>query len=171
MSDDNSSSSAERQAVHLWVVSPEALNDASLAEGHRLMTDEERARQRAFVFERNRREYLATRGLVRTVLSRYRDVAREAWAFRRNEYGRPELEPPCGLRFNLTNHPQLVACAVRRGELEIGCDVEPLERGPQVLDIADTVFSPRELADLRALPAAAQPDRAVAVWTLQEAYI
>lgn len=171
MSDDNSSSSAERQAVHLWVVSPEALNDASLAEGHRLMTDEERARQRAFVFERNRREYLATRGLVRTVLSRYRDVAREAWAFRRNEYGRPELEPPCGLRFNLTNHPQLVACAVRRGELEIGCDVEPLERGPQVLDIADTVFSPRELADLRALPAAAQPDRAVALWTLKEAYI
>lgn len=168
MSPDDATSSLP---IHLWVVSPEALNDESLAEGYRLMTGEERARQRAFVFEKNRREYLATRGLVRAVLSRYRDVAREAWAFRRNEYGRPAIDPPCGLRFNLTNHPRLVACAVRHGELEIGCDVEPLSRGRDVLDIADTVFAPRELADLRALPAAAQPDRAIALWTLKEAYI
>jgi 4'-phosphopantetheinyl transferase len=157
--------------IDLWVVSPESLDEASLAEGHRLMTAEERTRQRAFVFEKNRLEYLATRGLVRTVLSRYRDVARDAWAFRRNEYGRPELEPPCGLRFNLTNHPQLVACAVRHGELEVGCDVEPLSRGDQVLGIADTVFSDRELAELRALPVSAQADRAIALWTLKEAYI
>lgn len=158
-------------AIDVWLLAPAALDDDQLAAGYALLTAEERERHRKFVFERHRREYLVTRVLARAALSRHRPVARAAWQFRRNEYGRPELDPPCGLRFNLSNHPSLVACAVREGELELGCDLEPLDRGAEVLGIADTVFAPVELAELRALPAAAQPQRAVSLWTLKEAYI
>ena len=159
------------EIIDIWIVSPAAMDEEQLAESHRLMTSEERTRHAKFVFERHRREYATTRGLLRAVLSRYRPIERAAWGFQRNEYGRPSIEPPCGLRFNLTNHPALVACAVREGELELGCDLEPLDRGAEVLAIAETVFADRELAELRALPAAAQPDRAIALWTLKEAYI
>jgi 4'-phosphopantetheinyl transferase len=162
---------AGRELIHVWMIAPPKLSDEQLADAYPLLTAEERERHRKFVFERHRREYLTTRGLVRAALSRHRAVDRAAWAFRRNEYGRPELEPPCGLRFNLSNHPSLVVCAVRESALELGCDLEPLDRGAEVLGIADTVFAPRELAELRALPEAAQPLRALALWTLKEAYI
>lgn len=157
--------------VDIWLLSPERLDTEQLAAGYPLLTPEERERHRKFVFERHRNEYLVTRVLARAALSRHRPRAREAWQFRRNEYGRPEIEPPCGLRFNLTNHPQLVACAVREGELELGCDLEPLARGGEVLGISESVFAPRELDELRALPEAQQPDRAISLWTLKEAYI
>jgi 4'-phosphopantetheinyl transferase len=159
------------ELIHVWMIAPERLGEARLADAYRLLTAEERERHGKFVFERHRREYLVTRGLVRAALSRHRAVGREVWAFRRNEYGRPELEPPCGLRFNLSNHPSLVVCAVRESALDLGCDLEPLARGAEVLGIAETVFAPRELTELQALPEAARPDRAIALWTLKEAYI
>jgi 4'-phosphopantetheinyl transferase len=161
----------EDVAVSLSWLAPAALSDAELARVLPWLTDEERIRHRAFVFERNQREYLATRGLVRRVLSRARMAPPGSWRFVKNEYGRPQLDPPCGLRFNLANHPSLVVCALREGELEVGVDVEPLARGGEVLEIASTVFSPHELAALRALPPAQQAERAISLWTLKEAYI
>lgn len=159
------------EPIELWLASPPELGDDALTAAYALLLPDERDKHRKFVFERHRREYLTTRGLLRAALSRHRPAAPSSWVFRRNEYGRPELEPPCGLRFNLSNHPSLVVCAVRSSHLELGCDIEPLERGAEVLGIADSVFAPRELAELRALPAALQPDRAIALWTLKEAYI
>lgn len=156
--------------VAIWVARPEAWGDAVQAHYDALMTDAERSRQRAFVFEKNRRESLVTRGLVRTTLSRYRAVAAGEWRFRTNEWGRPEIDPPCGLHFNLSNHPSMVVCAVSEGRA-IGVDVEPIARGKDILEMADTVFAPSELAELRALPEASRPDRAVALWTLKESYI
>jgi 4'-phosphopantetheinyl transferase len=127
-------------------------------------------RYHRFVFDRHRVEFLATRALVRRALSCYRPIAPADWRFRTNAYGRPEIDPPCGLTFNLANHPTLTVCAIRSGR-ELGVDVEPLTRGAEILAIADTVFAPDELAALRALPDAAQPDRALTLWTLKEAYI
>lgn len=158
-------------AVSLFWLEPPAVAAAALARAEAWLTDEERARHRAFVFEKNRREYLATRALVRTALSHVRPAAPESWRFSRSEFGKPEVSPACGLRFNLSNHPSLVVCAVRESELSLGVDVEPLARGREVLEIASTVFSEPELAALAALPAAAQPERAVSLWTLKESYI
>jgi 4'-phosphopantetheinyl transferase len=157
--------------VDLWIMRPGQLTPMEIERGARLLTEDELTRQRAFLFERNRLEYLVTRGLVRTVLSQYRPVPAAGWRFRRNDYGRPELDPPCGLRFNLSNHPSLVVCAVHERDAQLGVDVEPLDRGKEVLDISTTVFAEAELADLRSLPLAAQADRAITLWTLKEAYI
>lgn len=157
--------------VSLFWLEPHAVSATALARAEAWLTEEERARHRAFVFEKNRREYLATRALVRTALSHVRPAAPETWRFVRSEYGKPEVAPACELRFNLSNHPSLVVCAVRESELALGVDVEPLARGGDVLEIASTVFSERELAELQALPPAARPERAVSLWTLKEAYI
>jgi 4'-phosphopantetheinyl transferase len=158
--------------IHLWTAPPALLDDPALAARcFALLDDEERARNARFRFERNRREDLLARAMIRTVLARYRPVEPEAWRFRRNDHGRPEIDPPCGLRFNLTHHPTLVACAIVDEELDVGVDVEPLARGGSLLALAPRVFAAAELAALRALPDAAQPERAVALWTLKEAYL
>src|SRR5262245_21998286 len=127
-------------------------------------------RHRAFVFERHRLEFLATRTLVRVVLASYRPVAPPAWRFRTNEFGCPAIDPPDSLRFNVANHPTLIALAVRDGA-ELGVDLEPATRAIDILSVADTAFAPAEVTALRDLPEAARADRALSLWTLKESYI
>lgn len=164
-------STLARGDVDVWVAWPDrVLRPELLVAYDRLMTAPERKKQRAFVFDKNRRESLFTRALVRTVLSRYRDVAPEDWRFEANEYGRPHLVPDCGLAFNLSNHPSMVACAVTEG-VAIGVDLEPIDRRATILDLARSVFAPDEQRALFGLPTRAREDRALTLWTLKESYI
>lgn len=156
--------------VDVWVVPHDAYSADTLAGVVPWLSDAERKRHRAFVFDRHRIEYLATRALVRTALSSRRAVAPGDWQFHANAYGRPELADHWGLRFNLSNNLTMIVCAIR-SRAELGIDVEPLTRGPEIIGVAETAFAPAELAALRALPAPAQPDRALSLWTLKEAYI
>jgi 4'-phosphopantetheinyl transferase len=159
--------------VHLWYtlsddIAPPAALDAYLG----LLSPEERTRHARFLNERARHEYLITRALCRTVLSRYVDLAPVNWRFRVNEWGRPEIDvPELGhLRFNLSNTRGLVACAVAL-DGEIGVDVEALDRVGDLLEIADGFMAAPESAAIRALPPDAQGLRFFTYWTFKEAYI
>jgi 4'-phosphopantetheinyl transferase len=160
--------------VHVYRVWLDTLDDAALFAAYRaLTTDEERARNDRYMFDRTKREHLVGRALVRTTLSRYAPVDPGAWRFREGERGRPEIDAPAGfarLRFNLSHTTGLVALAVAL-DRDVGVDVEDAARQRTTVEIADRFFSPREVADLHALPAAAQRDRFFTYWTLKEAYI
>ena len=66
--------------MHVWLVHQDEARDPDLLPRyHALMTPDEAARQRRFMFERGRHEFLLTRALVRTTLSRYAAVAPEDW--------------------------------------------------------------------------------------------
>lgn len=125
---------------------------------------------RARVFEQHRHEYRVTRALCRAVLARYVDLAPAELRFRRNAYGRPALDPPGRIAFNLTNTVELVAIAVT-DEGELGLDAEPLARADQILALAETVFTSFERRELSQLAPALQRTRAVQLWTLKEAYM
>lgn len=157
--------------VDIWIAEPPQIDDPELLAAYdRLLSDEERTRQRAFVFEKNRHEHLVARALVRSTLSKYAATAPAAWRFSRNAHGRPAIDPPSVLRFNLSHHPTMVVCAVTTGG-DIGVDVEPMDRGSQILTMANSTFARRELDDLRSLSGEHACDRAVSLWTLKEAYI
>ncbi len=121
----------------------------------------------AFVFEHSRREYLVTRALVRDVLAAHTEGP---LAFARSEYGKPSLDPPRDLHFNLTNTKELVGCAIVRG-WEIGLDAEPLDRGDTILEIAETVFVASERDEIAGLGLGSRRRRAVEMWTRKEAYM
>jgi len=153
----------ERALIDLWVARPESLQQDALLERFRSwLAPDERARLEAFRFEVHRHEYLVTRGLVRTALSSYRATAPEAWQFRKGAHDRPFIEPDRGIHFNLSNTPTLVVCAISETH-EVGVDVEQLSEGPQILDVAETVFSTTELGELRALDRLGMLDRAVSL--------
>src|SRR3954453_19890942 len=159
--------------VHLWYTLTDGIPPAlALDEYSGLLSPEERTRHARFLNERAQHEYLITRALCRTVLSRYAEVALTDWRFRANEWGRPEIDiPELGhLRFNLSNTRGLVACAVAL-EGEIGVDVEALDRVSDLLGIADRFMAAPESKDIRALPPEAQGLRFFKYWTLKEAYI
>jgi 4'-phosphopantetheinyl transferase len=161
--------------VDVWCYFYEGIDDPALLASHdALMTPAERARHGRFVFEKDRRLFLATRALVRTVLAAYAPIEPAAWRFAEGAHGKPYIEGPRvapRIHFNLTNTPGLVACAVSVAHEELGVDAEYLERRGETVSIADSFFSDFEVRALRALPLAEQQRRFFSYWTLKESYI
>jgi 4'-phosphopantetheinyl transferase len=143
------------------------------AAGLRLLDAAERARMDRFLFDHLKLEFLVTRVLCRTILSRYAAVAPAQWRFAANAYGRPEIDLPdrgIDLRFNLSNTRSLVACVITRS-CDAGIDVERTDRHDETVEIADHFFSPAEARALRATPLERQRQRFFEYWTLKESYI
>lgn len=159
--------------VHVWLTSPEPLQDPAQLAGYAAwMNPEEAARQARFMFERHRHQFLVARALVRSTLSRYAAIDPADWRFVNNQWGRPDIDPAHGLgdlRFNLSHTDGLIAVALARGEL--GVDVEDTWRRSHTDQIAEHFFAPAEVAELRALAPEQQHGRFFTLWTLKEAYI
>jgi 4'-phosphopantetheinyl transferase len=133
----------------------------------------EREQLERFAVDRIRLEYLVTRSLCRTTLSRYADVAPNDWRFTTNAWGRPKIATPAatpGLRFNLSNTRKLVACVVTL-ECDAGIDVEGPDWVGETAVIADQFFAAAEKHVLQLIPVAAQRRRFLELWTLKESYI
>lgn len=161
----------ENKRLNLWRAYPDDLQADGVAEACvALLTEDECARLARFKFERHKREWLATRALVRCSLSSYRPVSPQDWQFTLNAHGKPAIEPDCGLQFNLSNSLGLVVCLIAEGA-EVGVDVESRERAVEILKLAPRVFSPLELAQLNNLDDTEKQDRALSLWTLKESYI
>ncbi len=160
--------------AHLWYVYPEPLQDAALLTAYdALLTPEERARGARFVPAEARHRHLITRALVRCTLSRYADIAPEAWRFVENAWGRPAIDPACGtpsLRFNLSHTDGLIACLVAR-DIDVGIDVEDTGRRADYLGVGRRFFSHEEAAALEATTGDARAERFYQLWTLKESYI
>jgi 4'-phosphopantetheinyl transferase len=161
-------------AVHVDLVHPDSADawsqrDAYLA----MMSPDEHDRMARLVFERDRRRFLLTRALVRTMLSRYAHIPPAQWSFVTNVHGRPEIvdhQPGVpDLRFNISHTDGLIACAVTIGR-EVGVDVEHIGRR-LTHDVAGRFFAPREVSDLTKLPGEEQQRLFYDYWTLKEAYI
>jgi len=143
------------------------------AETLQLLSEAERSKWRRFVAEDARLQYLVSRALVRTTLSRYARVPELAWQFQTNRYGRPSISQPQSygdIQFNLSNTSGLVVCVVAK-DCEIGVDVENAARPVDIDALAPAVFSPDELADVRSLQSEDKRYRFFSYWTLKEAYI
>ena len=160
-----------RSGLSLWLARPDDFATEEVVEKYApLLTEEERTRWQRFRYPRHRREYFATRALVRSALSHYGPLAPGEWRFTFNAHGKPEADPDCGLRFNLSNSLGLVVCLIGTGS-DVGVDVEPCERAQKIVELAPEVFSPLEVAQLEALPDDERLNRALSLWTLKEAYI
>ena len=148
-----------------------------LAERYRgLLSPGERARFERYRVEGARREFLVGRALLRTTLSRYRDVPPDAWSFAMNAHGRPDIAGPIaaddGLTFNLSHTRGLVALAVSH-RADLGVDVEASDRDSALADLSVRYFAEAEVAAVRAVAQdeAALRETFFAFWTLKEAYI
>jgi 4'-phosphopantetheinyl transferase len=162
------------KAVHVDLVHTDNADAAAQREAYlALLSPDEHARMGRLIFERDRRRFLLTRALVRTMLSRYAHVPAASWKFVENVHGRPEiLDRPSGvpdLRFNISHTDGLIACAVTIGR-EVGVDVEHIGRR-LTHDVAGRFFAPQEVNDLGRLSDDEQRRVFFDYWTLKEAYI
>jgi 4'-phosphopantetheinyl transferase len=160
-----------RPALNLFYTHPEDLQAQRISEyREQILSEEELARSKVFPFEKNRREYLATRLLVRRALSHHHPLPPQAWKFQTNRFGKPATDPHCGLHFNVSNTSKLIVCLIGN-DIELGVDIEPLDRAADISTLAPEIFSSMELAQLEKLPDSEKSDRALSLWTLKESYI
>jgi 4'-phosphopantetheinyl transferase len=156
-----------------WFYEPD-LTDAMVETGLSWITREEDQRYRRFRFERDRRLFLATRVLVRGVLSRYAAVQPAEWRFVADRSGKPWVSEPAPappLHFNLTNTSGLVVCGVSVAHEALGVDAERLDRKVNYASLAARFFAAAEAEDLRTRPPDQWPRRFFEYWTLKESYI
>jgi 4'-phosphopantetheinyl transferase len=158
--------------VHVWRAS---LNRPQhrLQHLHGILASEECERAARFNFARDRRHFIAARGVLREILSRYLKLSPDSLQFRYTSYGKPYLTDECGgewLRFNVSHSGELALYAVSRGR-ELGVDIEQIRKDIEHMRIASDFFSRQESAALHALPAHLQPEAFFLCWTRKEAYI
>lgn len=161
--------------IDIWLVFYQQIADPVLLDSLlALLNDAERVQQQRFHFPDDRLRYLATRALVRTVLSRYAPLAPAEWQFSPNDYGRPAIANTHALArtlsFNLSHTRGLIAMAVTR-ERVLGVDVENLTTRQVSGGIAEHFFSPTEVAALATVAPEGRQDRFFEYWTFKEAYI
>jgi 4'-phosphopantetheinyl transferase len=161
--------------IHVWLVPYDEIADERLHDAYRDLLDAaERQQEPRFYFPRDRRRYLVTRALVRTVLSRYLSIDPRDCIFSTNAYGRPDIvnaqaRQAC-LSFNLSHTHSLIVLGVTRGRA-LGVDVENVSARQVSMDIADRYFAPQEVAALTATPPHEQQYRFFEYWTFKESYI
>lgn len=166
--------SYETGLVDLWYYFYEGAAPELLATHETLLTSDERERHRSFRFERDRRLFLASQALVRTVLSSYSTVAPGDWRFSASEHGKPSVSAPAvnpTIHFNLANTSGLVVCVVSAAHAQLGVDAERIDQKVEAVALAERYFSSSEFSNLRALPASERPRRFFAYWTLKESYV
>lgn len=166
----------DTQDLDLWCFYYQSvLDDPAIVSAYEaLLSPHDLLRYRAFVLEKDRLVFLATRALVRSALSHYIPNPPETWRFVHSANGKPRLDtiPPCGpLHFNLSNTQGLVVCGVSRHSERLGVDVESFTRTGSLADIASSHFSGMELAAWHAQTVVNKQETFFRYWTLKESFI
>jgi 4'-phosphopantetheinyl transferase len=158
--------------IHIWRASL-ATDQAILRNLESKLTEDEKARAARFVFARDRKRFIAARGILRDLLGRYLQCAPQTIEFVYGPRGKPAVvsrgsQPAIG--FNLSHSHALAVIAFGRGR-EIGIDIELIRPEFAGEEIAKRYFSAKEIDELGRLPAELRTEGFFTCWTRKEAYI
>jgi 4'-phosphopantetheinyl transferase len=160
--------------IHLWLASLDEPIDEPLRLCYEsLLDDSESARYRRFHFLRDRENFLVSRALVRTVLSKYTQVPPTDWRFEADGHGKPSIGCPRvsePIAFNLSHTRRMAVLAIAAGHA-IGVDIENFRDRQAPLDVAASYFSAEEAGALGELPEGERGLRFFEYWTFKESYV
>jgi 4'-phosphopantetheinyl transferase len=143
--------------------------DAEPCEASRAsLDDDERRKAARFVFERDRRRYVAAHAHLRALLANRTGLAAQHMNFEVGEFGKPSLRNVSDCAFNMSHSENVAAVLIARGG-ELGVDIEVLRPMRDALALAERNFSRSENAELLALPEPARDHAFLAGWTRKEA--
>lgn len=162
------------QEIHVWCAYDTEIRDSRLIQDYQnLLSESETNQYKQFYSDKDRHQYLVTRALIRTTLSRYfKEIEPKQWRFSKNRYGKPAIANHANLpiQFNLSHARDIIVLAVTLSN-PVGIDVEWTQRSENIVGMANKYFSQTELEQLYRLPKQQQRDRFFELWTLKEAYI
>ena len=154
--------------THVWRVGLD-LGEPNVSSLALMLAPGERQRASRFHFDRDRRHFIAARGVLRQLLARYSGHAPEDIEFCYGPQGKPELADGKDLQFNIAHSRSVGLFAFTLGA-SIGVDVEaiqPIEHDK----LAARFFSAAEYAAFARVPAERRQEAFYTYWTRKEAYI
>ena len=157
--------------VHVWRVYLDisTLQSESL---RGILSADELERAGRLYFERDQRRFIATRAILRKILSRYLGVQPHDLGFEYTANGKPVLStnPGChAISFNLSHSGSFALYAITR-DRNIGIDVERVRGGIDVEQIARRYFSPGEISSLEKVHKNKRYALFFQYWTRKEAF-
>jgi 4'-phosphopantetheinyl transferase len=158
--------------VHLWRVDLNGLRKED-TRWQSLLSVDEAERALRFHFAVDRQRYAISRGVLRSILASYLHSDSRSIAFSYSQRGKPLLSgphPENAITFNISHSGEVILLAFTRN-IDIGVDVEQIERKSDLDAVARRFFSVREQEQLFALPAAERSEAFFRCWTRKEAYI
>jgi 4'-phosphopantetheinyl transferase len=154
--------------VHLYYLTL-SQEQSELTRFERLLSQSEagRAGQLKSVQAKNR--FIAGRGMLRDILGGYLCIDPVEVRIATGEHGKPFLaDGALDLRFNLSHVDEIMILAVAAG-VEVGVDIERIDAGKAIHDMARLAFSRQEQEELLAMPASQQVEAFYRFWVCKEA--
>ncbi len=157
--------------VHIWLVDieKEACNHEYLSG---LLSNNELERSKRFIFDKDKKRFIITHGILRLILSRYIHLDSKTIYFAREKKGKPVIKNPENndIRFNLSHSGKYIIYALTRGR-EVGIDIQYMKDMPDSDRIVKRFFSNKEINEYFELPAAIRKRAFFTCWTRKEALI
>lgn len=158
--------------VHVWRAffdrEKSHLNDLA-----QTLSEDERLKAERFYFQKDRRRFVVTHGILRNILGRYLKIEPKRLKFSYGSHGKPAIGGVTdghSLCFNMSHSHGLALFAFTCGR-KVGVDVEYVRPMPDAEEIVERFFSPRENAALRTVPAGKKLEAFFNCWTRKEAFL
>ncbi len=151
--------------IDLWFLS---ISD-NLTQFHHFLTPEEQNRGNRFQFERHQRRFKNARSLLRMILSQYLQLKPGDIQFETEKHGKPFIDHPVNLQFNLSHSGDWLIIAVGQ-QHPLGVDIEQFSIRPYQ-GIAGQMFSDTEQEFLRSADQMMQATAFFKIWAQKEAFI
>lgn len=166
--------------VDLWQIDL-SLDTVQLQRLASTLSADEQERAARFYFPRDRKRFIAARGSLRQILSRYLAMDPAELRFCYGPQGKPTLAPEQGgerLQFNLSHSQGLALIAIARDRRQaarklrsVGVDLEAIDPNYGWQDVARQFFTPNERNQLCGLPVPEQGRAFYQLWTRKEALL
>jgi 4'-phosphopantetheinyl transferase len=153
--------------VDVWLVFTDAppLDHVALAQ---VLHPDEAAHAAAFHFERDRRQFIVARGVLRHLLASRLGVPPRQVPIVYGEHGKPRVDGP--LAFSVAHSAGLIAIAITSGG-DVGVDVERVDSSIEAMQIAEDFYSSSEIESLRRLRGGERIRGFFRCWARKEAYL
>jgi len=158
--------------VHLWHAKLDQSYEWIKKLTH-VLSSEEKKRAERFHFDKDRKRFIVTHGVLRTILSLYLDVEPSCLQIGCQSHGKPYVVEKLNdeeICFNLTHSHSLLLFAFTRSR-QIGVDIEYVRPIPEADQIVARFFSPNEHAMWQQLSEDQKQQAFFNCWTCKEAYI
>jgi len=133
------------------------------------LDQEERQRAARFAFDHDRHRFVLSHFALRRLLSDISETNISQLRFATEPLGRPYLQTPSGIDFNMSHASDMAAYAVS-GTCRVGIDVEMIAPSASA-ELARCVLTPVELDALKQFPAETHPSVFFHFWTAKEAFL
>jgi 4'-phosphopantetheinyl transferase len=156
------------RSIHIWRACMPVLApfEPQLFE---ILSVEEVARSKQFIFAPDRQRFVVTRGVLRVLLGRYTSTNPASLSICTTANGKPFAAGDGMPQFSVSHSDDIALIAFAHAQ--IGVDVERVREMPDLIGIARRFFLARELEQLLALPEESRRQAFFALWTRKEAYL